>query len=259
MKPIFTILLLLLLGIKTPVFALNLYPLKPLDSLLDTLVSTYRASAPKINDLVNTKLEVRFDYAKHYLYGKEWVTLKPHFYPTDSLSLDAKGMDIQSVELWETAVKHKILLYNYENDILKIKLGRKFNMNELYTIYVRYTAKPDEIKQKGSVAITSAKGLYFINSDGKDPEKPIQIWTQGETESSSCWFPTIDKPNQKTTDQISMTVPDKYTTLSNGRLITQKKNLDGTRTDTWKMELPHAPYLMMMAIGDFKVYHDHWK
>ena len=29
------------------------------------------------------------------------------------------------------------------------------------------------------------------------PDKPTQIWTQGETESSSCWFPTIDKPNQK--------------------------------------------------------------
>ena len=26
-----------------------------------------------------------------------------------------------------------------------------------------------------------------------------QIWTQGETESSSAWFPTIDTPNQKTT------------------------------------------------------------
>jgi aminopeptidase N len=40
--------------------------------------SPYRASATKINDLVHTKLAVRFDYAKRYLYGQEWVTLKPH-------------------------------------------------------------------------------------------------------------------------------------------------------------------------------------
>ncbi|HEX8506226.1 MAG TPA: hypothetical protein VF630_12730, partial [Hymenobacter sp.] len=59
----------------------------------------YRASAPRTNDLVHTKLDVRFDYAKRYLYGKEWVTLKPRGYPTDSLRLDAKGMDIKTIAL----------------------------------------------------------------------------------------------------------------------------------------------------------------
>ena len=56
----------------------------------DPLMKIYRATPPKINDLVHTKLDVRFDYKKRYLYGKEWVTIKPHFYPTDSLRLDAK-------------------------------------------------------------------------------------------------------------------------------------------------------------------------
>lgn len=229
-----------------------------IDSIPDSSMKIYRETPAKINDLVHTKLEVRFDYARHYLYGKEWVSIKPHFYPTDSLSLDAKGMDIHYIGMQEGNIRHK-LDYVYTGDILKINLGKTFLRNQIYTIYIDYTAKPEEIKQKGSAAITSAKGLYFINSDGKDPNKPIQIWTQGETESSSCWFPTLDKPNQKTTDEISMTVPSKYVTLSNGKLVLQKKNQDGTRTDTWKMELPHAPYLFMMAVGDFKIYHDHWK
>ena len=34
-------------------------------------------------------------------------------------------------------------------------------------------------------------GLYFINADKSEPLKPQQIWTQGETESNSVWFPTI--------------------------------------------------------------------
>ena len=55
----------------------------------------YRAAATKINDLVDTRLEVRFDYEKTYMYGKAWITLKPHYYPTDSLSLDAKGAPIE--------------------------------------------------------------------------------------------------------------------------------------------------------------------
>ena len=35
-------------------------------------------------------------------------------------------------------------------------------------------------------------------------------------------------------------------------------NADDTRTDYWNMDLPHAPYLAMMAIGEFKVALDKW-
>lgn len=59
----------------------------------------YCETPSKINDLVHTKLDVRFDCKKRYLYGKEWVTLKPHFYPVDSLRLDAKGMNINHISI----------------------------------------------------------------------------------------------------------------------------------------------------------------
>lgn len=217
-------------------------------------VSTYRVTPLKVNDLVHTKLNVSFDYGKRYLYGKEWLTLKPHFYETDSLTLDAKGMDIKEIAIIQGKVKTP-LKYTNDGEQLFITLNRKYKSTENYTIFIDYISKPDELKVKGSKAITDAKGLYFINPDGKD-DKPIQIWTQGETESSSAWFPTIDKPNQKTTSEIAMTVDAKYTTLSNGKLVSQKPNTNGTRTDIWKMDLPHSPYLFMMAVGDFKIYKD---
>ena len=211
-------------------------------------------TAAMINDLVHTKLDVRFDFQKKYLYGKEWVTLKPHFYSTDSLRLDAKGMDIKNVSL---SVNDKLtpLKYTYDDLNLNIKLNKNYKDNETYTIFIDYTSKPTEIKNRNK----NGKGLYFINSDEKEKNKPVQIWTEGEPESSSVWFPTIDKPNQKTTEEISMTVPDKYVTLSNGKLVLQKGNGDGTRTDTWKMDLPNSPYLFMMAVGNFKIYKDSWR
>lgn len=217
-------------------------------------LSVYQVTPLKVNDLVHTKLDVSFDYGKRYLYGKGWLTLKPHFYDTDSLRLDAKGMDFKTIAIVD-GKKTIPLKYTYDNEQLSITLNRKYKSTEKYTIFIDYTAKPDELKVKGSLAITDAKGLYFINPDGKG-DKPIQIWTQGETEASSAWFPTIDKPNQKTTSEISMTVDAKYTSLSNGKLISQKVNKNGTRTDTWKMDLPHSPYLFMMAVGDFKIYKD---
>ncbi|QIH32014.1 M1 family aminopeptidase [Sphingobacterium sp. DR205] len=215
----------------------------------------YRATPTKVNNLVHTKLDVRFDYKNQFLNGKEWVTLQPHFYPTDSLRLDAKGMDIKQIAL-VNGQQLVPLKYTYDDNSLLIKLDRNYLSSEKYTIYLDYTAKPNLLKVQGSAAINDAKGLYFINPDERTPNKPRQIWTQGETEASSAWFPTIDRPNQKTTAEISMTVLDNYVSLSNGALVNQHKNNDGTRTDTWKMDLPHAPYLFMMAVGDFKIYRD---
>ncbi|MFZ1799969.1 MAG: M1 family metallopeptidase [Chitinophagaceae bacterium] len=218
----------------------------------------YRGEATKINDVVNTKLDVKFDYDKSYMYGKEWLTLHPHFYPTDSLTLDAQGMDINEVAMM-SAGKKMPLTYKYTDNKLRINLGKTYKGGEDYTIYIDYVSKPNELKVQGSAAITDAKGLYFINPKGEEKDKPTQIWTQGETEANSAWMPTIDKPNQKSTVDISMTVPSKYVTLSNGLLVNQKKNADGTRTDQWKLDLPIAPYLFFMGVGDYAIIKDSYK
>jgi aminopeptidase N len=218
----------------------------------------YRATPERINDLVHTKLDAKFDYSKQQLVGKAWITLKPHFYPTDSLLLDAKGMDIREVSVVKGGKNNK-LHYQYDGMFLNIDLDKIYKNNESYTIYIDYTAKPNEFKAQGSAAITDAKGLYFINPLGEDKEKPTQIWTQGETEATSVYIPTIDKPNQKTTQEFLLTVPAKYVSLSNGKLVSQKKNTDGTRTDHWKMDQPHAPYLFFIGVGDFAVVKDTYK
>jgi aminopeptidase N len=220
--------------------------------------AVYRGTAEIVNDLVHTKLDAKLDFDKSYLNGKVWITLKPHFYATDKLELDAKGMQINKVAIVK-GTSQTPLKYDYDGWLLKINLDRKYRGGEKYTVYIDYVAKPNEVQVSGSAAINDAKGLYFINPRGEEKDKPTQIWTQGETEATSVWVPTIDKPNQKTTQEIAMTVPAKYVTLSNGLLVSQKKNADGTRTDTWKMDLPHAPYLFFMGVGDYAIIKDSYK
>ena len=231
----------------------------------------YQATETKLNDIIHTKLWVSFDWQKSQMSGKAELLVKPYFYPTNMLYLNARGMEIKSVT--GTALVYKPIIvkpgqkvseedsytklpltvkYVYSNDSIRIDLGRIFNKDQQYKIEIEYIAKPEELKTGGSAAISEDKGLYFINPTGSDPDKMPQIWTQGETQSNSVWFPTIDNPTEKMTDEIYMTVDDKYITLSNGLLTDSKKNTDGTRTDHWKMDLPHAPYLVMMAVGEFK-------
>jgi aminopeptidase N len=48
-------------------------------------------------------------------------------------------------------------------------------------------------------------------------------------------------------------------TLSNGKLMSQKRNPDGSRTDYWKMDLPHSPYLFFLGVGNYAVVKDSWR
>ena len=221
-------------------------------------MGTYRATHTKATELKHTKLKVNFDFEKEQMNGEEWLTASPYFYPTDSLVLNAKAMLIHEVALDNKGTKSP-LKYEYKDDLLKINLDKIYNRDQDYTVYIKYTARPNEIKDKGGKAITDAKGLYFINAQGKETDKPTQIWTQGETESNSAWFPTIDKPNQKTTQEIYMTVPDKFVTLSNGIMKSSVKEANGLRTDHWVMDKKHAPYLFFMGVGDFAVIKDQWR
>lgn len=218
----------------------------------------YQASNTRYNDLISTTLSVKPDFATSTLTGQATLLLKPYFYATKNLVLDAKAMDIKEVAIVNKGVRTP-LVYTYDGNKIAIELDKEYTRNEQYTVFISYVAQPDKVKQEGSEAITDAKGLYFIDPKETDPNKPTQLWTQGETESSSCWFPTIDSPNEKTTQEISITVDKKYVTLSNGKLVSQKANTDGTRTDTWKQDLPHAPYLFMMAIGEFEIVKDKWR
>ncbi len=218
----------------------------------------YRATHTKTTELKHTKLKVNFDYQKEQMNGEEWLTASPFFYATNELVLDAKGMLIHEVALDKNGAKSP-LKFDYKNDVLKITLDKTYQKNQEYTVYIKYTARPNEVKQEGSAAINDAKGLYFINAQGKDPDKPTQIWTQGETESSSAWFPTIDKSNQKTTQEIYMTVPDKYVTLSNGVLKDSQKESGNMRTDHWVMDKRHSTYLFFMGVGEYAVVKDKWR
>jgi len=223
----------------------------------------YNPSRTKKFDLIHTKLDVRFNWEKAHMYGKAELTLSPHFYTQDKLVLNARGMDINKVQLIsmgpDSLPSRADLTYNYDSLLITINLPKEYSKNDSVQLFIDYTSKPNELAEGGSNAIRSDKGLYFINEKGEDKDKPMQIWTQGETESNSAWFPTIDSPNQKSTEEIAITVDEKYKTLSNGILSHSEINGDGTRTDFWEMNMPHAPYLFMMTIGEFEVYKDKWR
>ncbi len=215
----------------------------------------YRNSARRTVDLLHTKLDLRFDWPNEKVLGKATLRLTPFSEEVEQVVLDAKNFEFKSMRLLSSGITPE---YQYNGQKLVVELDRPYQPGQEILLYLDYVASPSEGDASGA-AITSDKGLFFINADGTDASKPQQIWTQGETEFNSNWFPTVDKPNERQTHEITLTVDQKFKTLSNGVLGTSRQNPDGTRTDTWSMDQPHAPYLVMLGVGDFAKVSDRWQ
>lgn len=205
---------------------------------------------PKIIDILHSDIEVKFNWETHQCIGKEKIILKSFMYETDSIVLDAKSMIFHEIKLNDTHNQEILYLPTYNKKQLSLKLEKKLNPNDTIILTLRYTALPDSVVDDNGKAIRDNKGLYFINTDKTEPYKPTQIWTQGEPEANSCWFPTIDKVNEKFTSSITIEMPKHFTSLSNGVLVSSK--IDGNdKIDKWVSDKPTPAYLHMMAIGDF--------
>jgi aminopeptidase N len=221
----------------------------------DKDLALYRATAPKAWELVHTGINIRFNLPERSAAATAQLSMHPYYYDTDSVVLDAKGMKIESV----LNGKGQVLPYTYDTLQLKIRLPRIYSKQDTLQLAVKYIALPYAIEAGGNSAIREDRGLYFINTRHEEPYKPVQIWTQGETEASSHWFPTFDKTNFRSTFTITMHVPDTMVTLSNGKLITSHKEAGNLRADTWKQDLPIPPYLAMMAVSNFHIAKESWR
>ncbi|MBS1782314.1 MAG: M1 family peptidase [Bacteroidetes bacterium] len=231
----------------------------PIKRSLDTIVvksnnplDVYRAAEPRYWLIKNTNVALSFNLKSKEAYGIAQLKLSPYFYATDSLVLDAKSMEIDSVCQW--VGKSKLPLpFQYRDDRLCIQFPHYLQQKDTVSVWIKYTAKPYAVVTGGSKAISDDRGLYFINSNHEVPGKPVQIWTQGETQSNSHWMPTIDHPNQRSTFRIELTVPDSFKTLSNGALIASNRVANNLRKDIWQIEKPIQVYAAMFAIGKFSV------
>jgi len=214
----------------------------------------YRPAAPLHWKLVHTRLNLKLDIVGQALEGSAELELTPQARMQDSLVLDAKRMQVSEVQ-WKSEggewTNTQQWYQNSDTTELIIRLSKPQQAGDTPSFRISYRTLPKVDQETGS-AIAQNKGLYFIDPLNEDPDIPLQFWTQGETESSSQWFPTLDKPNQKTTQEISITVPDSLITLSNGDLsYSTRQPANGTRTDVWVQEKPHAPYLAMLAAGNW--------
>ena len=178
------------------------------------------------------RLDLALDLQRQSLEGTCTIALQPLRRGLDRLTLDAVDLQIDAVWVGELSQP-----FEHDGRQLFVRLSQPTG-TEPITISVRYRAEQPQ------------RGIYFVAPDADYPDKPIQVWTQGEDEDSRFWFPCFDYPGQLATSEIRVRVPQPYQAISNGELIGTEP-AEGATIYHWRQDQPHPSYLMALAVGDF--------
>jgi aminopeptidase N len=233
------------------------------EELRSDRAKSYYGSKPLHWRLWHTELDIALDWEREEVYGEARLWIVPHAVPRESLSIDAKAFTFEEIRV-ERPAGVQIVSQRYDTFQLHLRLSRPLRTADTLVLRLRYRAHPHWLdtlltNESEDIAISGRKGAYFINARGERPCIPRQFWTQGEPESASAWFPTLDSPNQKTTQRLCVTIADSFKTLSNGLLVTSEKLAGGLRRDCWELRQPHAPYLFALIVGPFEIIKDKWR
>ena len=179
------------------------------------------------------RIQVALDVPGRSIDATVIQTVAPFNDGLQAFSLDAVEMEIHSVQVAKQAAQ-----YDYDGLRLTVHFPGPLNRGQEVQVSISYRATP-------------RLGMYFIAPDEGYPDKPLQVWTQCQDEDARYWLPCHDAPNQKQTTEMIATVPGSWYALSNGRLLQEKSNRNGTKTFHWFQEQPHSTYLITLAAGEF--------
>ena len=185
-------------------------------------------------------LDLTLDIPNQSFAGSCTIQLNPVRSGIESLTLDAVNLNIQGVEIDGTS--HE---FNYDGELLHIPVKLDVVAGKLLKVVINYGVDKPQ------------RGLYFIQPDAHYPDKPTQVWTQGEDEDSRFWFPCFDYPGQLATSEIKVRVPEDFIAVSNGELVgTETVGTD--KIYHWFQQEIHPTYLMTLAVGRFAEIADSW-
>ncbi len=155
-----------------------------------------------------------------------------------SIALDAAELEVRSVE-----VDGKPASFSH--------------LDARLTVALPGAALPgSELRLRISYRATPRFGLFFMEPDSAHPDRPRQVWTQGQDDYARYWIPCLDAPNQKATSETLVEAPGEWEVISNGRLVDVAQLAGGRRRFHWSQEIPHSPYLISVVAGQFASWHE---
>jgi aminopeptidase N len=204
-------------------------------------------------DLQNVTVRLKVDWAKRSFGGVVTHTLAPLREGLTELDFDAgSNLDVTACTVNGAAAK-----YARDGDKLKVTPAIRLIRATPVQVAIRYASKS---AAHGPRSLNGTYGLHWIMPEKFVPERKPGFYTQGESEGNHLWVPIYDYPNDKTTTETYVEVPETWYVIGNGRLVgTDANRQTHTRTFHWKMVQPHSTYLLSLAGGEMDIGYEDWK
>jgi aminopeptidase N len=190
--------------------------------------------------LENVRVSLHFDLDQRKVIGDVTHTLSTLRAGVTHLDFDCAELTVSSAR-----VNGRDATFDLRDDKLRVHLAQPAKSGEKFEVELKYEGKP-------------TSGIYFILPDKDDPGRAKEIWTQGEAEDTHHYIPIYDYPNDRTTSEMTLTVPADWLTVSNGKLQSVQEAPDGQKTWTWRQSLPVSTYLISFVAGEYKEKKDSW-
>ncbi|NJK36555.1 MAG: M1 family metallopeptidase [Oscillatoriales cyanobacterium RM2_1_1] len=185
-------------------------------------------------------LDLVLDIPQKTFWGTCTTRLNPVRDGIETLMLDAVDLQIKSIEI--AGVPQS---FDTDGEQLHIHLTQPTIAQQPIQIAIQYRVEQPQ------------RGLYFVGPDEHYPDKPVQVWTQGEDEDSRFWFPCFDYPGQLATSELRVQVPQDFLAISNGKLV-HSETRGEDKIYHWMQQQVHPSYLITLAVGKFVEIRDHW-
>lgn len=158
--------------------------------------------------------------------------------PLEAVELDLHGLEVLEV-LDESGAN---LSFEHDGELLRIHPSAPIAPRALASFAVRYRGVP-------------RAGLWFVR---KRDGVPTQVYSQGECEDSSYWFPCFDAPAERATSELRVVMPRGWRSLAAGEFV-DRVELDGDRAaERWRMTTAHPAYLTTLVAGEFVSLRERW-
>jgi aminopeptidase N len=192
-------------------------------------------------DLQHSTIRLAFDTDQRQVFGDVTHRVAMLREAASRIVFDSVALRISSVTLDDRPA-----LYETTSTQLAVVLPSPARRGDSHTIEIKYEASP-------------RAGLFFILPDKNYPNRPVEIWTQGEAEDTRYYLPTYDYPNDRLTTDTYLTVPPSWQTISNGRLESKTPDGKGQVVWHWVEDAPLSTYLISVVAGEFDRVDDSWR
>jgi aminopeptidase N len=185
-------------------------------------------------DALEYDIDLKFSSDKASVTGTGTMTANA----TQDLSgfnLDFGGMTVTSVRVDGQAAK-----FEHTDPELKITPARALLKGKPFRVSVEYNGQP-----RTNVARAKEFGAWAVG--------PLGMIALGEPSLMFTWAPVNDHPSDKALFTIQLTSDQQDLAIANGTQISRLENSDGTATTTYRIGTPTATYLVVLAVGSWRL------